>query len=218
MDSVSSIALATDGVLWDLFVPPALGGALDAHALRPFLHLGIGAEGADALSEELEAFLKGLPESIANDDRTLVVAFDEDRLPGEQPDGYYDKPDWCEVWREMRAQLYPVPSTGTTGRGGTDVFASGADCVVRHADDPDGEACRDCPDPVILPPETVMGLFDFVQGIGTLAGTIAIEVMDSIARGMGGEVARPGDHIHLSSRDLKRLMEHPLNLEDYLNE
>lgn len=220
MDRVSSIALATDGVLWDLFVPPALGGALDAHALRPFLHLGIGAEGTDALSGELEAFLRELPESIANDDRTLVVAFDKDRLPREQPDGYYDKPDWCEVWHEMRAQLYPIPLSEPIGAGGgrADESDSIADCVLQYADDPDGEACKDHLDPAASPSETVIDPLDLVQSIGTLASAIVNEVMDSIARGMGDEAARPGEQIHLSPRDLKRLMEHPIDLEEYLND
>lgn len=53
MDSVSSIALATDGVRRDLFATSVLGGALDAHALRLLLHFGIGAKGTRRRVQEI---------------------------------------------------------------------------------------------------------------------------------------------------------------------
>lgn len=53
MDSVSSIALATDGVQRDLFAPSVLGSALGAHTLRLLLHFGIGAKGTRLRVQEI---------------------------------------------------------------------------------------------------------------------------------------------------------------------
>lgn len=111
VDGVSSLLLATDGILWDLFAPPAVSahGGLDTHTLRTFLHpLDEDATRTEELASDLKELFRMMPDSIANDDRTLVVAFDTELPPTVMPGGYYDAIDWHSVSQEICNRLYPV--------------------------------------------------------------------------------------------------------------
>lgn len=113
-EGAASLMLSTDGVLEGLVAPPVLAAhadnPVDTRMTRMFLHPE--PDDAEHLAEvEAQAahYLSAYPRELLDDDKTIVVAFDDESLPGEQPAGYYDGPNWEAITARAQAGLYPDP-------------------------------------------------------------------------------------------------------------
>ena len=107
---VSTALLCTDGVL-ETLAPSVLAKLtdqpVDTKLARMFLHpLEGDAEHLDEVETGARAYWDAYPAKSLDDDKTLVVVFDTERLPGEREPGYYAGPDWAEVGHLMREALY----------------------------------------------------------------------------------------------------------------
>lgn len=106
-ENVSSLLLATDGVLLDVIAPPVLsalwGCPIDTEIAHQFLHtIPEDQEGAESLGRYAAQYLAGLPREIVDDDKTLVFACNVDCPPGDMGADYYAGPDWNLVMERMR--------------------------------------------------------------------------------------------------------------------
>lgn len=107
---VSSALLCTDGVL-EAIAPPVLGRLtnqpIDTKLVRMFLHPQEGdTEHIAEVEKAARAYWEAYPQRLLDDDKTVVVLFDDERLPAEQDQEYYAGPNWDEVNRLMREALY----------------------------------------------------------------------------------------------------------------
>lgn len=115
---VASALLCTDGVLEDLVAPPALAKhttqPIDTRVARGFLHPDVAAAGSiEALQAAAEAYLDELPADVLDDDKTAVVLFDDEHLPGEMPAPYYDGPDWDDICAKAHELIYASAGSAT---------------------------------------------------------------------------------------------------------
>ena len=119
---VASLLLATDGVL-ERLVPPVLAvhgtQPVDTRTARLFLHPEPGdAERLDELEAEASAWLDAYPRHLLDDDKTVVVLFDSEHAPAEQPASYYAGPDWSAIAEAAEERLYAgtvAPETDADG-------------------------------------------------------------------------------------------------------
>lgn len=120
VDGVATLMLCTDGVLEAIVAPPVLAAhadnPVDTRLARMFLHPEPDdAEHLAEVEEQAARYLDTYPRKLLDDDKTVVVAFDDTALPAEQPDPYYAGPDWIAVLAKAQANLYserpPQPGT-----------------------------------------------------------------------------------------------------------
>ena len=109
-EGVYSVLLATDGVLEGLIVPPALArwtdNPVDTLVARSFLHPDLEDGSLEELQDAAEDFLRELPVELVDDDKTVVVAFDDARPAPLMPEAYYEGPDWEAIAEKANAVLY----------------------------------------------------------------------------------------------------------------
>lgn len=111
LEGVSTVLLCTDGVLEGMIAPPILGAntdcPLDRSKAHMFLHpLEDDAEHLAEVERQAAAYLEAYPRELIDDDKTVVVLFDDAHLPASQPDAYYAEPDWEGVRARAYADLY----------------------------------------------------------------------------------------------------------------
>ena len=113
VERVASALLCTDGVL-ETIAPPVLAKLtdqpIDTKLARMFLHPHKDdAEIIDEVEASARAFWDAYPSHLLDDDKTVVVLFDVEHMPGEQDPEYYAGPNWDEVNRRVRKALYGAP-------------------------------------------------------------------------------------------------------------
>ena len=111
-EGIASLLLCTDGILEDVLAPPLLrvhgGRAVDASKAEMFLHpRPDDAANLAEVERQAAEYFAAYPKELLDDDKTLVVVFDDERLPGRQPDLYYAEPDWPALVVRANASLYP---------------------------------------------------------------------------------------------------------------
>lgn len=111
LEGVSTVLLCTDGVLEGMIAPPILSAntdcPLDRSKAHMFLHpLEDDAEHLAEVERQAAAYLETYPRELIDDDKTVVVLFDDAHLPASQPDAYYAEPDWEDVRARAYAGLY----------------------------------------------------------------------------------------------------------------
>ena len=113
-EDVATVMLCTDGVLEDLVAPPILArhadNPVDARLARGFLHPALDGGGVEALQADAERYLEAFPAALLDDDKTVVVAFDDERLPADMPPPYYEGPDWDAVCAKANALVRERPA------------------------------------------------------------------------------------------------------------
>ena len=106
-EDVATVLLCTDGVLEDLIAPPILArhadNPVDTRLARGFLHPALDEGGVEALQADAERYLEAFPAALLDDDKTVVVVFDDERLPADMPPPYYEGPDWDAVCAKANA-------------------------------------------------------------------------------------------------------------------
>lgn len=113
-EDVATVMLCTDGVLEDLVAPPILArhadNPVDTRLVRGFLHPALDGGGVEALQADAERYLEAFPAALLDDDKTVVVAFDDERLPADMPPPYYEGPDWDAVCAKANALVRERPA------------------------------------------------------------------------------------------------------------
>ena len=96
-EKVSSVMLMTDGVL-DLVCPRLLKGRevdINIPFARRFLDkFDCSSEDIPALEEAMKGYLENVPQSLLDDDVTVIVNVATDRKPAAREASYYEAPDW----------------------------------------------------------------------------------------------------------------------------
>ena len=105
-DKVSSVFLATDGILETLFPIYIRNEKLNIHiTLAQYFmdnrKLEIEKNGEEVVAKEIESFLDQIPEEQVNDDKTIVVLINTEVETKQQPDDYYKEPNWDELRRKF---------------------------------------------------------------------------------------------------------------------
>ncbi|WP_455139900.1 protein phosphatase 2C domain-containing protein [Thermophilibacter sp.] len=127
LEGVATALLCTDGVLEGMIAPPLLAAntdcPLDRAKARMFLHpLPDDAEHLDEVQRQAAAYLESYPRELIDDDKTVVVVFDDERLPEDQPDDYYAEPDYAAIRERAYQQLYRRSGeTSAAGSGDDDL-------------------------------------------------------------------------------------------------
>lgn len=116
LGNVATLLLCTDGVLEGMIAPPVLAvqtdSPIDREKASQFLHPQADFSACLAgVEESLRAYLEEYPREWVDDDKTVVVVFDDEALPGRQGDQYYAPPDWHAVYERVNSALYGTPST-----------------------------------------------------------------------------------------------------------
>lgn len=111
LEGVATALLCTDGVLEGMIAPPILAAnsdcPLDRAKAHMFLHpLADDAEHLDEVQRQATAYLESYPRELIDDDKTIVVVFDDERFPRNQPDGYYAEPDYETIREQAYRNLY----------------------------------------------------------------------------------------------------------------
>lgn len=113
-EDVATVMLCTDGVLEDLVAPPILArhadNPVDTRLVRGFLHPALDGGGVEALQADAERYLEAFPAALLDDDKTVVVAFDDERLPADMPPPYYEGPDWDAICAKANALVRERPA------------------------------------------------------------------------------------------------------------
>ena len=109
---MASVLLATDGV-YDNFMPYLLRGQpveLYVPLIRWFMDnnaIGITTENREQVEESRKNFLCGDSCKAITDDKTIVVAFNDDVIPALKEDSYYAEPDWAKLQEAWNRKAYP---------------------------------------------------------------------------------------------------------------
>lgn len=113
---VASVFLATDGIYETLFPLYVRDEPVNIHVslARYFMDnrvISIDEIGEEEVSRRNEKFLLNIPDSLVNDDKTIVVMINTAVESHLQPPEYYQEPDWNELKRkrdeEYRLKAYP---------------------------------------------------------------------------------------------------------------
>lgn len=113
---VCSVLLATDGMLETFFPIYIKNEPVNIHVTlaRFFMDnraLRIDELGEDVVEARMVDYILGIPGEQVNDDKTLVVLMNLSVKSKEQPDEYYEEPDWAELKKkydeEWKKLAYP---------------------------------------------------------------------------------------------------------------
>ncbi len=111
-EETASILLATDGV-YDNFTPYLLREQpveFYIPLIRWFMDntiIGITEENRQQVEESRKSFLCSESCKTITDDKTVLVVFNADVLPGLKDDSYYAEPDWAELQQQWNKKAYP---------------------------------------------------------------------------------------------------------------
>lgn len=116
LDGISTVLLCTDGILENL-MPPVLtkfsDSPVDKSMAKMFLHPQPGdAENIEEVERQAVDFFEKYPSELLDDDKTIVVIFDDERVPREREEGYYAPPNWAAIGKRVNEALYPGSSEG----------------------------------------------------------------------------------------------------------
>lgn len=111
LEGAATALLCTDGVLEGMIAPPILAAnsdcPLDRSKARMFLHpLADDAKHLDEVQRQVAAYLESYPRDLIDDDKTVVVIFDDERFPESQPEDYYAEPDYKAILERAYQNLY----------------------------------------------------------------------------------------------------------------
>lgn len=115
-DWVSSVLLATDGMLETLFPHLLRNESVTIYvALAQFFmdnaSLGFGKVPDSDVKAKIEKFVSNISEAQVNDDKTVVCVLNTETRCDRKDDDYYKVPDWAELKRknddEFRRLAYP---------------------------------------------------------------------------------------------------------------
>lgn len=113
---ISSVLLCTDG-MWDLFFPTLLRNepnpiyVAQAVFFMDGTDLGYGKEKPEDVAVFMSQYVEKLPEAKVNDDKTVVLLYDDSIAVTKQPPEYYKSPDWAALQKNAQqsflSQAYP---------------------------------------------------------------------------------------------------------------
>lgn len=195
LEGVATALLCTDGVLEGMIAPPILAAnsdcPLDRAKAHMFLHpLADDAEHLEEVQRQAAAYLESYPSELIDDDKTIVVVFDDERFPQSQPDGYYAEPDYEAIRERAYQSLYRGAPQGADVAPHADAPAAPADGdepVAREgtsAPDPGPDqgpvpAPASAPRPRTAPVEATPDDFPARRVICLMGGTVARSLRDS---------------------------------------
>ena len=181
LEGAATALLCTDGVLEGMIAPPILAAnsdcPLDRSKARMFLHpLADDAKHLDELRRQVAAYLESYPRDLIDDDKTVVVVFDDERFPESQPEDYYAEPDYEAILERAYQNLYRSDRQKSSGAARVDVAAEPASLEGGAPVAPEGAGT---PDPRADPDEGAPGESPAVRTICRMGGTVAKSLRDS---------------------------------------
>ena len=193
-EGVASILLATDGVLEGLIAPPALArwtdNPVDTFVARGFLHPDLGEGDLAELQRDAEAFLQAVPVELVDDDKTVVVAFDDERPAGLMPEDYYAGPDWEAVAAKASAVLYAPAAPQPAPAGEPAAVGPAAEPVEHRAlhAKPRTEG-RTVPASAVTPRPVRKPLVEAAESAGAALASLGMGTLAVATRAVGGGAA-----------------------------
>lgn len=181
LEGAATALLCTDGVLEGMIAPPVLAAnsdcPIDRSKARMFLHpLADDAKHLDEVQRQVVAYLESYPRDLIDDDKTVVVVFDDERFPESQPEDYYAEPDYEAILERAYQNLYrgdrQRSSRAAKGDGATEPASLERDAPVA----PEGAGA---PGPRADPDEGAPGESPAVRTICRMGGTVAKSLRDS---------------------------------------
>ena len=181
LEGAATALLCTDGVLEGMIAPPVLAAnsdcPIDRSKARMFLHpLADDAKHLDEVQRQVVAYLESYPRDLIDDDKTVVVVFDDERFPESQPEDYYAEPDYEAILERAYQNLYrgdrQRSSRAARGDGAAEPASLERDAPVA----PEGAGA---PGPRADPGEGAPGESPAVRTICRMGGTVAKSLRDS---------------------------------------
>lgn len=181
LEGAATALLCTDGVLEGMIAPPVLAAnsdcPIDRSKARMFLHpLADDAKHLDEVQRQVVAYLESYPRDLIDDDKTVVVVFDDERFPESQPEDYYAEPDYEAILERAYQNLYrgdrQRSSRAARGDGAAEPASLEGDAPVA----PEGAGA---PGPRADPDEGAPGESPAVRTICRMGGTVAKSLRDS---------------------------------------
>ena len=189
LEGAATALLCTDGVLEGMIAPPILAAnsdcPLDRSKARMFLHpLADDAKHLDEVQRQVVAYLESYPRDLIDDDKTVVVVFDDERLPESQPEDYYAEPDYEAILERAYQNLYRGSGQGTPKEPKKDGPVAPAPRKREGPVAPEGTGASgphvpSGPDPRADPDEGAPGESPAVRTICRMGGTVAKSLRDS---------------------------------------
>ena len=181
LEGAATALLCTDGVLEGMIAPPILAAnsdcPLDRSKARMFLHpLADDAKHLDELRRQVAAYLESYPRDLIDDDKTVVVVFDDERFPESQPGDYYAEPDYEAILERAYQNLYRGDRQRSSRAARGDGAAEPASLEGGAPAAPEGAGT---PDPRADPDEGAPGESPAVRTICRMGGTVAKSLRDS---------------------------------------
>ena len=181
LEGAATALLCTDGVLEGMIAPPILAAnsdcPLDRSKARMFLHpLADDAKHLDEVQRQVVAYLESYPRDLIDDDKTVVVVFDDERFPESQPEDYYAEPDYEAILERAYQNLYrgdrQRSSRAARGDGAAEPASLERDAPVA----PEGAGA---PGPRAAPDGGAADESPAVRTICRMGGTVAKSLRDS---------------------------------------
>lgn len=181
LEGAATALLCTDGVLEGMIAPPVLAAnsdcPIDRSKARMFLHpLADDAKHLDEVQRQVVAYLESYPRDLIDDDKTVVVVFDDERFPESQPEDYYAESDYEAILERAYQNLYrgdrQRSSRAARGDGAAEPASLERDAPVA----PEGAGA---PGPHADPDEGAPGESPAVRTICRMGGTVAKSLRDS---------------------------------------
>lgn len=181
LEGAATALLCTDGVLEGMIAPPVLAAnsdcPIDRSKARMFLHpLADDAKHLDEVQRQVVAYLESYPRDLIDDDKTVVVVFDDERFPESQPEDYYAEPDYEAILERAYQNLY----RGDRQRSSRAARGDGAaEPASLERDAPVAPKGAGAPGPRADPDEGAPGESPAVRTICRMGGTVAKSLRDS---------------------------------------
>lgn len=181
LEGAATALLCTDGVLEGMIAPPILAAnsdcPLDRSKARMFLHpLADDAKHLDELRRQVAAYLESYPRDLIDDDKTVVVVFDDERFPESQPEDYYAEPDYEAILERAYQNLYRGDRQRSSRAARGDGAAEPASLEGGAPAAPEGAGT---PDPRAAPDKGAPGESPAARTICRMGGTVAKSLRDS---------------------------------------
>lgn len=181
LEGAATALLCTDGVLEGMIAPPVLAAnsdcPIDRSKARMFLHpLADDSKHLDEVQRQVVAYLESYPRDLIDDDKTVVVVFDDERFPESQPEDYYAEPDYEAILERAYQNLY----RGDRQRSSRAARGDGAaEPASLERDAPVAPGGAGAPGPRADPDEGAPGESPAVRTICRMGGTVAKSLRDS---------------------------------------
>lgn len=181
LEGAATALLCTDGVLEGMIAPPILAAnsdcPLDRSKARMFLHpLADDAKHLDEVQRQVAAYLESYPRDLIDDDKTVVVVFDDERFPESQPEDYYAEPDYKAILERAYQNLYRGDRQRSSRAARGDGAAEPASLEGGAPVAPEGAGT---PDPRAAPDKGAPGESPAARTICRMGGTVAKSLRDS---------------------------------------